>query len=65
MTRVSQLAGNNKYELAHNGYFSFFVDSFFKGPMMKTKPETKKTPPRTAVIPYVMGVSQKFRHIGN
>jgi hypothetical protein len=54
-----------KHELVLSGYPSVSVDSIINGPTTRSRPDTDITPLGTVVIPYIKGVSEKFRQIGN
>jgi hypothetical protein len=65
--RQNQKDFNNKiktirHELMLNEYPKEFVDSVMK-PSVKNRPTSDTVYQGTVVIPYVKGISEKFRHI--
>jgi uncharacterized protein (UPF0335 family) len=53
-----------KHDLTLNGYPHSFIDSVMKS-RNNSNPSTDKVPHSTVVIPYVKGISEKFRRIGH
>jgi uncharacterized protein (UPF0335 family) len=53
-----------KHDLILNGYPQRLMDSIMKSRKNKN-PSTDKVPHSTVVIPYIRGISEKFRRIGN
>jgi hypothetical protein len=56
---------NVKHDLWKNGYPKYFVDTTINKFGKKNYPSTQSKEACTVVIPYVKGISDKFKRIGN
>jgi hypothetical protein len=64
MNDLSNEITNIKHDLMLSEYPKEFIDSVLK-PITRNRPPSDRTYHGTVVIPYVKGIAEKFRRIGN